>query len=169
MSNFYVDVIKKDPRFKSTAVIKDLDLLEPGFRAKVAKFKQFAEHQGHVIDVLETYRSPARQLQLFKKGATQLKNVGVHGYGGAVDFALYINGKYDPNGHDYLCFAAIAKQAGVLSGIDWGEPNKPHSFRDFDHIQFCPVFRQADLFAGKWYPPENYDLLADLKARGVKG
>jgi hypothetical protein len=168
MGNFYTDVIRKDPRFRLPNLNKDLGLLEPAFRSRVLKFKEFAEHQGHVVTILETYRSPARQAALFKKGATQLKNVGVHGYGGAVDFALYINGKYDPNGHDYLCFAAIAKQAGVVSGIDWGDPSKRHTFQDFDHIQFCPVFLQADLFAQKWYPPENYDLMADLRAHGIK-
>ena len=168
MSNWYTDVIRKDPRFRLPNLNKDLGLLEPAFRARVLKFKEFAEHQGHVVTVLETYRSPARQAALFKKGAMQLKNVGVHGYGLAVDFALYINGKYDPNGHDYLFFAALAKQAGVVSGIDWGDPSKSHSFKDYDHIQGVPVFRQADLFAGRWYPAANYDVLADLRAHGVK-
>ena len=64
--------------------------------------------------------------------------------------------------------AALAKQAGVVSGIDWGDPSKSHSFRDFDHIQGVPIFRQADLSSGCWYPAANYDVLADLRAHGVK-
>ena len=35
--SFYTDVIKKDPRFNSTAVIKDVSLLEPGTRVAIAK------------------------------------------------------------------------------------------------------------------------------------
>ena len=168
MGTFYTNVIRKDPRYRLPNLNKDLGLLEPNFRARVLKFKEFAEHQGHVVQILETYRSPARQAALFKKGATQLKTVGTHGYGLAVDFALYINGKYDPNGRDYMCFAALAKQAGVVSGIDWGQVYKPNGFHDYDHIQGVPVFRQADLFAGKWYPGETYDVAADLRAHGVK-
>lgn len=159
--NFYTNVIKKDPRFNSTAICKDLALLAPEFRARVEKFKAFAEAQGHVVEIIETYRSPARQRHLFAQKLTQLKNVGVHGYGLAIDFALFIKGKYDPKGQDYLCFVALAKQAGVISGVDWGAPGAHHTFQDFDHLQGVPVFRQAALFAGAWYPPAGYDLIAD--------
>lgn len=169
MTNFYTGVIQKDPRFHSTDVCKDMALLEPGFRAKVEKFKALAEAAGHKIFVLETYRSPARQAQLFAQKKTQLRNVGTHGYGLAIDFALFVNGKYDPNGQDYACFVPIARKVGVISGVDWGVPGVPHSFRDFDHLQGVPVARQAALFAGQWYPPAGYDPYADLAANHVKG
>lgn len=166
MSNFYEDVIKKDPRFNTLNVVDDVGLLEPEFRAKVEAFKSFAEHQGHVLKVIETYRSQRRQALLFTRGATQLRHVGVHGYGLAIDFALYINGVYDPKGQDYLCFADIAKRAGIISGIDWGTPKQKHSFRDYDHIQGVPVFRQTALFAGAWYPPSGYNPTTDALAHG---
>ena len=167
MGNFYEDVIKKDPRFLSPAICKDLNLLEPEFRAKVLKFQQFAKDKGHIIEVVETYRSPARQRQLFAEGFTQLKNVGVHGYGLAIDFSLYINGVYDPKGVDYTCFVSLAKEAGVLSGVDWGTPCQHHSFHDYDHLQGVPVFRQNQLFAGVWYPGPGYDPWDDQKAHGI--
>jgi hypothetical protein len=168
MTNFYTDVIKRDRRFGSTEICKDMALLEPEFRAKVEKFTTLATAAGHKVVVLETFRSQARQRQLFAQRKTQLRNVGVHGYGLAIDFALFVNGKYDPNGQDYTCFAPLAKQAGVISGVDWGAPCQHHSFRDSDHLQGVPVFRQNDLFAGKWYPPAGYDPWNDQADHGVK-
>ena len=165
--NFYTDVIMKSPHFHSPAIYKGFDLLEPEFRAKVEKFQAFAKEKGHVVEVVETYRSPARQRQLYAEGWTQLKNIGVHGYGLAVDFSLYINGKYDPRGADYTAFVALAKEAGILSGIDWGTPCEHHSFHDYDHLQGIPVFRQNQLFAGVWYPGPGYDPWEDQKAHGI--
>ena len=72
--SFYTDVIQQDPRFHSTECIRDLELLEPGMRAAVAKFDAIAKTLGHELVVTETYRSPARQLQLYQKKLTELKN-----------------------------------------------------------------------------------------------
>ena len=124
--------------------------------------------RGFDLAILETYRSPARQRLLFEKRLTELRNVGVHGYGLAIDFGLFKNGVYDPRGRDYMVFKDYAKQCGILSGIDWGEPCVSHSFHDWDHLQGVPLFRQNDLFAGKWYPSDDYDAWADEKARGIK-
>ena len=166
MSNFYETVIRKDPRFNSLDKIDDMALLEPEFRAKVETFRSFAEHQGHVFKVIETFRSQRRQALLFSRGATQLRRVGVHGYGLAIDFGIFINGVYDPKGYDYLFFADLARRAGVVSGIDWGTPKQKHSFKDYDHIQGVPVFRQDALFAGLWYPQSGYNPLNDALAHG---
>ena len=161
MTNFYKDVIQKDPRFKSTQTIKDISLLEPGFRAKVAKMIVLAHEAGHEIRVGETYRSQARQIQVFNAGASKLRKVGVHGYGLACDLQMIVNGAYDPNGEHYMFFQKLCATVGLISGIDWGTPNAPHSFRDYDHVQGVPVFRQNALFAGTWYPDDTYNPYTD--------
>lgn len=167
MSNFYQDVTKKDPRFNSTQVIKDVSLLEPGTRVKVAKLIVMAHEAGHELRVGETYRSQARQRQLFNQKLTQLKNVGQHGFSTACDLQLFVNGKYDPNGTDYAFFADMCKKVGLITGINWGTSG-PHSFKDWDHVQSCPTFRQPELFAGTWYPDPNYDPYQDMKDHGIR-
>ena len=165
--SFYTDVIQKDPRFHSTECIRDLELLEPGMRAAVAKFDAIAKTLGHELVVTETYRSPARQLELYQKKLTELKMVGVHGYGLAVDMMILVNGsKLDPNGDDYNFYATLGRQVGLISGRDWGHEH-PHGWQDSDHLQRIPIFRQTSLFSGEWYPPENYDPYVDMKAHGV--
>lgn len=167
MSNFFTEVIQKDSRYNSLECIKDLNLLEPNFRKMVAKFIETAASMGHTLKVIETFRSRHRQAYLFSKHLSQLKNVGVHGYGLAVDLGLFKEGRYDVTGNDYRFFQEIAEKhnvvTGLISGIDWGEPHSYSSFHDFDHLQAIPVFRQKELFAGTWYPPETgYDPYEDI-------
>lgn len=167
--SFYLDVLKKDQRFNSPALINDLNLLEPTFRARVLQFISYASAAGHAVRVVETYRSQVRQRRLFDQKKTELKNVGVHGFGLAADLALYVDGKYDPKGEDYLFFIDLAKKADELSGINWGEPCQKHEFEDYDHLQGVPLFRQPDLFAGRWYPDPDYDPWADERAHNIAG
>lgn len=167
--SFYANVIKKDPRFGSTECIKDIALLEPGTRAAVLAIIASAKAAGHELIVLETLRSPARQRMLYEQRKTELKNVGVHGYGLACDLGLIVGGKYDANGQDYSFLVAYAAREKMISGIDWGTPHLSHSFRDWDHVQRVPVFRQNALFAGSWYPPEDYDPHADMLANHITG
>jgi len=159
--NFYTNVIKKDARFNSKQVIKDVSLLEPGTRVAVAKMIVLAHQAGHELRIGETYRSQSRQTQVFNQGFSKLKKVGCHGYGVAADLILLVNGKYDPTGEHYQFMQAMCKEVGLISGIDWGHPNSPHSFKDWDHVQRVPVFRQNAMFAGTWYPPINYDPYQD--------
>lgn len=169
MGNFYTDVIKQDHRFGSTDVINDLALLEPTFRGRILNFISYASARGHSVRVAETYRSQARQTQLWEKKLTELKTVGVHGFGLAADLAIYVNGKYDPNGQDYMFFVEAAKQADELSGINWGEPCAEHGFKDYDHLQGVPLALQPALFAGTWYPSPGFDPWAWERAHGIKG
>lgn len=161
MGNFYTDVIRKDPRFGTTQVVKDISLLEPGTRAKVAKLIVLAHDAGHELRVGETYRSQARQRTLFNRGLTKLKLVGCHGYGVACDLQLWVNGRYDPDGQHYAFFQPLCKQVGLISGIDWGTPKAKHDFKDWDHVQNVPIARQNDMFAGRWYPSPSYDPYTD--------
>ena len=49
--SFYSDVIARDPRFHTISVVKDVSLLEPGTRAKVAKMIVMAHAAGHELRV----------------------------------------------------------------------------------------------------------------------
>jgi Transglycosylase SLT domain len=149
--NFYTNVIQRDPRFHSTQAIKDVDLLEPGFLTKANTVMGAAKSSGIELVITETYRSSERQQQLFVEGKTRLKVVGVHHYGLACDFAKVIDGNLSWEG-DWTFLTKLAAANGVIAGGDWGEPNQPHSFRDWDHLQGVTLAQQTALFAGTWYP-----------------
>ncbi len=169
MTSFYAEVLAKSPAFHSTEVQKSTELLEPGTRAAVAALIAEAAAHDHHLVVLETFRSSRRQQQLFNQHATELRNVGCHGYGVACD--LGITG---PSGAvnwkaDYTLLRALAGKHGLIWGGDWGTPKCRHSFRDMDHVQRIPVFRQGALFKGEWFPPTNYDPYFDMQQHGVAG
>jgi hypothetical protein len=154
--SFFTEVIRSDPRFLSSAPCKDLALLEPVTRDAVQGIVADAAAQGITLVVTETFRSEARQQLLFQQGATQLRTVGVHHYGLAADFAKIIDGKASWAG-DWSFLRDLAEAHGLISGLDWGQPNVKHSFVDPDHVQRCSVAEQTELFAGTWYPPDSTD------------
>ena len=67
-----------------------------------------------------------------------------------------------------MFFEALCAKHKLISGINWGTPHAAHSFRDYDHVQSVPIFRQNDLFSGRWYPPPDYDPIEDMIRHGVK-
>lgn len=166
MGNFYTDQLRNDKRFASTAVCKDMALLEPGTRAAVVKLLALAQAAGHDLRVGETFRSQARQRQVFQAGASKLSKVGCHGYGLACDLGLFVNGKYEVDGTKYRFLEKLCRAAGLISGADWGDSELKHTFHDWCHVQRVPLFRQAAVFAGQWYPPADYDPYADMLAHG---
>jgi hypothetical protein len=169
MLSFYSNVLAKSPAFQSTEVQKSTDLLEPGTRAAVAALIAEAAEHGHHIVVLETFRSSRRQLQLFNQRKTELRNVGCHGYGVAADLGITgPSGQVDWKA-DYALLQALAEKHGLIWGGDWGTPKCHHSFKDMDHVQRIPVFRQEQMFKGEFYPPADYDPYADMKAHNVAG
>lgn len=160
MTSFYDTIIRNSKAFRSDAVCKDMMLLEPGTRAAVLALVAEAKAEGHDLRVLETYRSQTRQSALFARRATQLRTVGCHGYGVAVDFGVFTNGKYEEGNKPYVFLRTMARKHGLISGQDWGHL-KTGSFVDSGHVQRVPVWRQAALFGGSWYPPADYDPYAD--------
>lgn len=163
MSNFYDTVIRNSKAFRSDAVCKDPAMLEPGTRAAVQALMDEAKAEGHDLRLLETYRSQTRQSALFMRRATQLRTVGCHGYGVAVDFGVFINGKYAENNTPYVFLRELARKHGLVSGQDWGHAITG-SFVDSGHVQRVPVWRQTALFSDAWYPPTVYDPYADSAA-----
>lgn len=166
--SFYTEVITKSKWFGlDNFVCKDTDMLEPGTRAAVLAVVTEAKAGGIELRVLETYRSQRRQARLFAQGATKLKVVGCHGYGVAVDFGVFINGKYQEKNGPYTFLRKLARKHGLISGQDWGHA-RTGSFVDSGHVQRVPVWRQNALFGGSWYPPIIYDPYEDSKANGQK-
>ena len=157
MGNFYEDVICNDPRFHSIKRVDDINLLEPVTKAAVlAIIKDAKENLGIDLMVFETYRSQELQEIYYEKGVTQLRNVGVHHYGLACDIVKVVDGQPNWDG-DWVFLRDLANKYNLVSGYDWGEPDQPHSFRDLDHVQRITVGDQNALFAGTWYPDENYN------------
>jgi hypothetical protein len=156
MTNFFRQVILNDARFGLSERVSDLELLEPITREKVRAIIAAARDQGLELRVFETFRSKARQQLLFERGATKLKDVGVHHYGLACDIVKVVGGKSSWEG-DFGVLGELAREQGLIWGGDWGEPNKKHTFVDGVHVQRCAVARQKELFGGNWYPNDDYD------------
>lgn len=155
MSNFYEEIIQTDPRFQSTDPISDLSLLEPITRAAVEAIISEAAANGIDLMVFETYRSQELQEIYFDRGVTKLRKVGVHHFGLAADIVKVVNGEPSWDG-DFSFLGTLAEKFDLIWGGDWGEPNQPHSFRDYVHVQRIRVVDQGPLFRGEWYPDERY-------------
>lgn len=161
MGNFYTEVIQRSPAFGSPVPVSDLGLLEPVTRNAVQGIIAAGRAKGLDLRVRETYRSAVLQEHYFKIGTSHL-HTGVHHFGLAADIGLYVNGKFDEVGEHYKFMRNLAETHGMISGVDWGNPFVPHTWRDWDHVQRVALSRQNDLFAGRWYPDEQYVPLPDL-------
>jgi hypothetical protein len=160
VENFYSDVIEKDPRFNSSRRVADPALLEPTTRQLVERIIAAAQQMGIGLMIFETYRSQARQQELFDNGATRLRTAGVHRYGLACDIVRVIGGEPSWKG-DFSFLGQLARSGGLIWGGDWGNPGIKHDFIDTVHVQRCTVARQPSLFAGEWYPDETYNPYAE--------
>lgn len=154
--SFYDDVILKDPRYKSRKRATDISLLEPVMRQKVEAIIEDAKAHGINLMVFETFRSLARQEDLFAQGATKLRKVGVHNYGLGCDIVKSVGGDPSWKG-DFSLLGQLAREHGLIWGGDWGSPELKHSFVDPVHVQRITVAKQAALFRGDWYPEDSYD------------
>lgn len=160
MGNFFTDVISQDSLSESIARVFDMSLLEPVTRRLVQQIVDAARQMSIEVMVYETYRSQARQQQLFNNGATRLRQVGVHHYGLACDIVRAVGGEPSWKG-DFSFLGHLAHSSGLIWGGDWGDPDVLHSFVDSVHVQRCTVARQAGLFAGSFYPDDTYNPYTD--------
>jgi hypothetical protein len=156
MGNFYTDAISRDARFDSVTRVSDASLLEPATRQLVEGILSAAANMGMELMIYETYRSQDRQQELFNRGVTRLRAVGVHHYGLACDIVRVVGGEPCWKG-DFSFLGQLAHSSGLIWGGDWGAPHLTHSFIDSVHVQRCAISRQGDLFAGVWYPDETYN------------
>ena len=129
MANFYTDVIKKNKQFNSKNRIARLKTFRTGYsRAVVQAIIADAAANGLKLMIFETYRSQARQTELFNQGATKLKQVGVHDYGLACDIVKDINGQPSWKG-DFSLLGQLARHHNLIWGGDWGTPGSHHLYR----------------------------------------
>jgi hypothetical protein len=163
MANFYLDAIRSDPRFQSPKRVADMALLEPVTRARVEAIIAGAAAEGIELLPWETFRSSARQIELFERGASKLRDVGVHNYGLACDLVKVVGGDPSWKG-DFAFLGRLARVHGLVWGGDWGAPGRKHKFVDAVHVQRCTVARQTGLFRGEWYPGPDYDPYRDLES-----
>jgi hypothetical protein len=159
VGNFFTDVIQTDARFNTTLQIRDLALLEPATRAAAQAIIADAFAMGIDLMVTETFRSAERQKMLFDQRLTQIRTVGTHFFGLALDFCKVVNREVSWAG-DWAFLRDLAEKHGLISGLDWGLPAIRHTFVDPDHVQRVSVADQQQLFAGTFYPPNEYQPLA---------
>ena len=153
--NWYRDVIRESAAFNATSRVATLTLLHPTFRRKVEAVITDALGVGVRLIAFETYRSQARQTELYKQKVTELRTVGVHHYGLAADL-VPLDSRGVPTWDDPEAFRLLQHLAhvhGLVSGIDWGHPERHHTFVDEPHVQMCSIEQQDALFRGEWYPP----------------
>src|SRR5437667_11869784 len=116
MPSFYEDVIKNDARFNRAKRVADPELIEPVTRAAIANILQDARALGIELMVFETYRSQARQQELFNQGASKLRVVGVHHYGLACDLVKAVAGEPSWKG-DFSFLGKLAHDHRLIWGV----------------------------------------------------
>jgi peptidoglycan LD-endopeptidase CwlK len=143
--SFYTDILTKDPRFKAPLVCRDPALLFPPFRAKIEAVIAKLAAASQTFEIIETFRSQARQEELYAAHATQLRTVGVHGFGLACDCARMIGGRITWESGAYGNYGAACEAEGLTWGGRW-------TFGDLVHAQYVTVAEQPKLFNLSWYP-----------------
>src|SRR5689334_23211962 len=68
---------------------------------------------------------------------------------------------------DFAFLGRLAKKHRLIWGGDWGSRGASHKFVDSVHVQRCAMARQKALFAGTWYPDQDYDPTPDSQGRGT--
>ena len=112
--------------------------LDPLFTQRLlVAFKLMQERHGYQMVLIEGYRSPERQAQLFGQGShvTQARaNMSYHQYGLAADSAFFRDGKLLISERDpwamrgYELYGEIAEQVGLSWGGRW-------KMRDLGHVE----------------------------------
>lgn len=100
-------------------------------------FKLMKERHGYEMTLLEGYRSPERQAQLFAKGKSVTQaaaNMSYHQYGLAADAAFIREGKVVISERDawamkgYQLYGELAEELGLTWGGRW-------TFQDYGHVE----------------------------------
>lgn len=156
VESFYEDVLRPSPAFTSPRRCADLALLEPETREKIQAVVEGARARGVALMVYETFRSRERQQLLYDRGASRLREVGVHHYGLACDLVRDVGGDPSWKG-SFALLGELGRLHGLVWGGDWGRPGRKPKLFDPVHLQRISVARQKELFRGTWYPGEDYD------------
>lgn len=141
----------------STARDGNIDRLHPAIRDKVRKIRDQLHKEKIPFEVLEAFRTPERQANLYAKGRTKpgakVTWVGpwrsIHQYGLAVDFVLKIDGKWswDDQGAEakyWTRMHELAKENGMTPIY-----NSKGQLIEKPHIQMIGV-KSSDLHKGHY-------------------
>ncbi len=119
--------------------------IDPDLQQRVlAIYRVMAQRHGIRMVLVEGYRSPERQAELFREGRATRAAAGqsCHQYGLALDSAPMRDGKLqwdmeDPWTRDaYFLYGELAQEAGLVWGGNW-------RMGDFVHVEMGPQCRAA--------------------------
>lgn len=115
---------------KKRGINKDLVYLHPAFRNQVIKLLKECERQGVRVDIVETYRTPARQNRVNKRGKSQLRGGrSKHQYGLAVDLVPVKDGVWDwDSRRKFNKMGRIGERLGLVWGGRWKHLYDPGHF-----------------------------------------
>lgn len=129
-----VELVRPDAAYAS----RDWELLDGEFMQRLLLiFKLMKERHGYEMVLIEGYRSPERQAQLFSQGGhvTQAPaNMSYHQYGLAADAAFMRQGRIVISERDpwvmeaYARYGEIAEELGLVWGGRW-------KLRDYGHVE----------------------------------
>ncbi len=129
-----VELVRPDAVYAS----RDWELLDAEFMQRLLlTFKMMKERHGYEMVLIEGYRSPERQAQLFSQGGhvTQAPaNMSYHQYGLAADAAFMRQGRIVISERDpwvmeaYVRYGEIAEELGLVWGGRW-------KMRDYGHVE----------------------------------
>ncbi|RTL36203.1 MAG: M15 family peptidase [Rhodocyclaceae bacterium] len=117
---------------------RNWQLLDPEFTQRLLiVFRLMEERHGYRMALVEGYRSPERQAQLFDQGGHVTKakaNMSYHQYGLAADSAFFKDGKIVISERapwamrGYELYGQVAEELGLTWGGRW-------QLRDFGHVE----------------------------------
>jgi peptidoglycan L-alanyl-D-glutamate endopeptidase CwlK len=146
----------------------DLNLLHPVVRSAAILVQNELNAEGIPFKVFEAYRSPERQADLFAQGRTKPGSIVTHAepwrsyhqFGLAVDFVLFIDGKWSwgDHGQDKKKWWARMHELGLKNGLS------PLNF-EAPHLQISGTSSNA-LSQGH-YPAGGDDLWAEHLAATI--
>lgn len=129
-----VEMVRPDVALAS----RNWALLDQEFTQRLlVVFRLMKERYGYEMVLIEGYRSPERQAELFKQGGqvTQADaNMSYHQYGLAADSAFFKDGRLIISERDpwamrgYELYGEIARQLGLGWGGEW-------KFKDYGHVE----------------------------------
>ncbi len=107
--------------------------VHPVLAAKALKIIELAKADGIELRVVQGFRSFAEQDALFRQRPKVTNARGGqsnHNYGLAVDFGVFVAGKYQTDAKHYTCVGKYANAVGLEWGGSWTH------FKDLPHVQF---------------------------------
>ena len=120
--------------------LKELDSVKDSLRVIIEIALGISIHD---FGVTSGKRDAEEQNSLFKKGASKKDgyvNLSVHQSGGAVDLAIYVNGKITWEPKYYIYLAGLIEAVAAFQGVDirWGgDWDSDGDFDDQSFYDYC--------------------------------